>query len=83
MLLFYYDVATTKIIRKYRAHIGRVNVVRFNLEESNLIISGSIDGKVRMWDLRSRSFEHIQEIDDCKVRIKISLEIINPIRYFY
>ena len=45
---------------------GRVNCVRFNHEESNLIISGSIDGKVRIWDLRSKSYEHLQEIDDCK-----------------
>ncbi len=33
--IFYTDVATTKIIRKYRAHAGRVNVVKFNLDESN------------------------------------------------
>ncbi len=64
--VFYTDVATAKIIRKYRAHMGRVNVCRFNLEESNMIISGSIDGKVRFWDLRSKSFEHLQQIDDCK-----------------
>ena len=59
-------MATTKIIRKYRAHVGRVNVVRFNLDESNIIISGSIDGRVKLWDLRSKSYEHLQEIDDCK-----------------
>ncbi len=64
--VFYTDVATAKIIRKYRAHAGRVNVARFNLEESNVIISGSIDGKVKFWDVRSRSYEHLQEIDDCK-----------------
>jgi mitogen-activated protein kinase organizer 1 len=41
--------------------------VRFNFgEESNLIISGSIDGKVRIWDLRSRSYDHLQELDDFK-----------------
>ena len=45
---------------------GRVNCARFNPDESNLIISGSIDGKVRIWDLRSKSYEHLQEIDDCK-----------------
>ena len=40
--------------------------MRFNLEESNMIISGSIDGKVKLWDLRSRSFDHLQELDDFK-----------------
>jgi mitogen-activated protein kinase organizer 1 len=84
--IMYIDVKTAKILRKYRAHIGkcnnvitlidsfayfifikgRVNCARFNQDESNLIISGSIDGKVRIWDLRSKSYEHLQEIDDCK-----------------
>ncbi len=36
------------------------------MEESNLIFSGSIDGKVKIWDLRSRSFEPLQELDDFK-----------------
>lgn len=43
-----------------------MNCVRFNPEESNLILSGSIDGRVRIWDLRSKSFDHVQELDDCK-----------------
>lgn len=64
--VFYFDVKTTKVVRKYRAHVGRVNCVRFNPEESNLILSGSIDGRVRIWDLRSKAYEHVQELDDCK-----------------
>lgn len=64
--VFYYDVATTKIIRKFRGHVGRVQCVKFNKNDSNLIISGSIDSKVKFWDLRSRSFDPVQEIDDCK-----------------
>jgi mitogen-activated protein kinase organizer 1 len=64
--VFYTDVATAKIISKYRGHVGRVNCVRFNPDESNLIISGSIDGSVKIWDLRARSYEPLQEIDDCK-----------------
>ena len=46
--------------------VGRVNCVRFNVDESNVIISGSIDGKVKLWDERSRTYEHLQEIDDCR-----------------
>lgn len=45
---------------------GRINCVRFNLDESNLILSGSIDGKVKIWDVRSKSYEPLQELDDCK-----------------
>lgn len=32
----------------------------------NILVSGSIDGKVRLWDVRTRSYEHLQELDDCK-----------------
>lgn len=45
---------------------GRVNCVKFNHEESNIILSGSVDGRVRLWDLRSKSYDHVQELDDCK-----------------
>lgn len=64
--VFYFDVSTGKIVRKFRGHVGRVQCVRFNKEESNLIISGSIDGKVKIWDLRAKNFEPLMEIDDCK-----------------
>ncbi len=32
----------------------------------NILVSGSIDGKVKLWDVRTRSQEHLQELDDCK-----------------
>ena len=64
--IFYTDVSSAKIVRKYRGHVGRVNCVRFNWDESNVIVSGSIDGKIKLWDLRSNSYECVQEIDDCK-----------------
>lgn len=31
-----------------------------------MMLSGSVDGRVKIWDLRSRSFEPIQELDDFK-----------------
>ena len=43
-----------------------MNCVRFNVDESNVIISGSIDGKCKLWDVRSRAYEHVQELDDCR-----------------
>jgi WD40 repeat protein len=43
-----------------------VQCVRFNKEQSNCIISGSIDGKVKIWDLRAKTFDPKQEIEDFK-----------------
>jgi mitogen-activated protein kinase organizer 1 len=63
---FYFDVSTGKILRKFRGHAGRVQCVRFNLVDSNMLISGSIDGKVKLWDLRARSFEPVQDLEDFK-----------------
>jgi len=36
-----------------------VNTVQFN-EDSSVVISGSIDGTVRCWDVRSKRYEPIQ-----------------------
>ena len=50
--IMYMDVKTAKAVRKYRAHIGRVNCVRFNHDESNLIISGYISVEIFKFSLR-------------------------------
>ena len=43
----------------FQGHAGTVNTVRFN-EDSSVVISGSIDGTVRCWDVRSKRYEPIQ-----------------------
>jgi mitogen-activated protein kinase organizer 1 len=51
-----------------RAHsscLGRVQAVRFN-EEATIIFSASIDGTVKMWDVKSREYDPIQILDDAK-----------------
>jgi WD40 repeat protein len=45
-----------------------VNCVRFN-EESTVVMSGSVDTLVKIWDCRSRSQEPIQQLEDSKVPI--------------
>ena len=63
--LFLWDVSTGQPIRRYRAHVATVNTVRFN-EDSSVIISGSVDGSVKLWDFKSNSKEPIQVLDEAK-----------------
>ena len=52
-------------MKKYQAHAGRVQAVRFN-EEATVIFSASIDGTVKIWDVKSREYDPIQVLDDAK-----------------
>lgn len=79
--VLYIDVMSGKIVKKYQAHagkslesyvmcrergfLGRVQAVRFN-EEATIIFSASIDGTVKIWDIKSREFDPIQVLDDAK-----------------
>ncbi|CAF3689884.1 unnamed protein product [Adineta steineri] len=63
--VLYIDVMSGKIMKKYQAHAGRVQAVRFN-EEASIIYSASIDGTVKIWDVKSRDYDPIQVLDDAK-----------------
>ncbi|CAF1427397.1 unnamed protein product [Rotaria sordida] len=63
--VLYIDVMSGKIMKKYQAHAGRVQAVRFN-EEASIIFSASIDGTVKIWDIKSREYDPIQVLDDAK-----------------
>ena len=43
-----------------------MNCVRFN-EECTVVMSGSVDTCVKIWDTKSRSQEPIQTLEDSKV----------------
>lgn len=57
--IFYWDVATGKVIRKFRGHEGEANAVKFN-EYSSVVVSAGFDQSLRAWDCRSHSNEPIQ-----------------------
>ncbi|CAK9303080.1 unnamed protein product [Gordionus sp. m RMFG-2023] len=68
------DVATGKVLRKFRGHAGRVNCVTFN-DDSSVLLSGSIDSSVRIWDIKSYNKSEIQilkEARDSVTAIKVS-----------
>lgn len=55
--------------------LGRVQAVRFN-EEGTIIFSSSIDGTVKIWDVKSRDFDPVQVLDDAKDSVS-SLSLSN------
>ena len=58
--VFYWDVASGNVIRKFRGHDLKVNTCVFAGEESSVIVSGSYDKTVKIFDCRSRSFDAMQ-----------------------
>lgn len=60
-----WDVSSGLAQRKYRGHAATVNCVRFN-EESTVVISGSVDGTVKCWDVKSKSVDPIQTMEETK-----------------
>uniref|UniRef100_A0A2N9GWF1 Uncharacterized protein n=1 Tax=Fagus sylvatica TaxID=28930 RepID=A0A2N9GWF1_FAGSY len=60
--VFYWDVSTGRVIRKFRGHDSEVNAVKFN-EYSSVVVSAGYDQSLRAWDCRSHSNEPIQVID--------------------
>ncbi|KAI9251943.1 WD40-repeat-containing domain protein [Phascolomyces articulosus] len=60
-----WDVGTGEILRRYTAHWERVNSVDFN-EQGTVLVSGSFDATIRIWDCRSSNFSPIQVLEDCK-----------------
>ena len=44
----------------------RVNCVQFNRPDCSLVLSGSYDSTVRIWDTKSRNMEPIQILDEAK-----------------
>ena len=64
-LNFYSKVGTGTAVRKYRGHAGTVNCVRFN-EDSSLAVSGSLDGTVKCWDVKSKRQDPVQSLEEAK-----------------
>jgi len=63
--VFVSDVMTSKLLRRFDGHEGRVNSVACNADAS-VVLSGSYDGTVKCWDVRnnSNSSTPIQVLDE-------------------
>mmetsp|Transcript_23410 Transcript_23410/g.23610 ORF Transcript_23410/g.23610 Transcript_23410/m.23610 type:complete len:310 (+) Transcript_23410:172-1101(+) len=59
-----WDVSTGRVIRKFYGHTQRINCVSTN-EEHTVLLSGSYDKTVRIYDLKSNLRDPIQILNDC------------------
>lgn len=64
--VFLWDVATAQTLRRFNGHAGRVNACAFGGEGDSVAVTGSFDGSVKCWDLRSRSDKAIMSFPEAK-----------------
>ena len=62
---FVWDVQSGKVTRRLKKHTQRVNSVDVS-DDKSIALTGSDDGTVKVWDLRSKSREPIQELTQFK-----------------
>ncbi|KAL6706310.1 hypothetical protein ACN47E_005600 [Coniothyrium glycines] len=64
--VFLWDVQTAQTVRRWTGHAGRVNRGVFGAENGSIIATGSFDGTVRIWDVKSNAYKPIMMLDDAK-----------------
>lgn len=69
--VFLWDVASAQTLRRFNGHVGRVNTCAFGGEGGegsgeSVVVSGSFDGTVKCWDLRSRSEKAIMSFAEAR-----------------
>ena len=85
--VFLWDVQAATTLRRFgsnssQAHTARINCVVFAGQDDSVLISGSLDRSVRIWDVKSRSANPIMVLDEARdsvssvVMTRIGYEII-------
>ena len=64
--VFLWDVQTAQTVRRWTGHAGRVNRGVFAGDDDSVIITGSLDGTLRIWDVKSNAYKPIMTFDDAK-----------------
>lgn len=63
---FLWDVATAQTLRRFAGHAARVNCCAFGGEGDSVLVTGSYDGTVKVWDLKSRSERPIMTLTEAR-----------------
>lgn len=69
--VFLWDVQAATTLRRFgssssQGHTARINCVTFAGEDDSVLISGSSDRSVRIWDVKSRNANPIMVLDEAK-----------------
>jgi mitogen-activated protein kinase organizer 1 len=79
-VVYVWDVGTAQTVRRFHGHAGRVEGCAFGGTgggeggEESVVVSGSLDGTVRVWDLRASGDREIAKFDeagDSVVSVKV------------
>ncbi|KAI7162629.1 WD40 repeat-like protein [Hortaea werneckii] len=64
--VFLWDVAAGTTLRRFAGHVGRVNAVAFGGVGDAVVVSGSFDGTVKVWDSRARGERPIMSLGEAR-----------------
>ncbi|KAI1377304.1 WD40 repeat-like protein [Hypoxylon crocopeplum] len=68
--VFLWDVATAQTLRRFggsqQSHTARINCVSFAGESDSLLVSGSLDTSVRVWDVKANSPKPVQVLSEAR-----------------
>ena len=64
--VFLWDVATARTLKRWSGHFGRVNCVALGGEGGSVVVSGSYDATVRLWDCKSQSTKPVQVLEEAR-----------------
>lgn len=64
--VFVWDVQTAQTVRRFAGHAGRVNRGVFGGDGDGIIATGSFDGTVKLWDMKSNAYKPIMTLGDAK-----------------
>ncbi|KAJ9629423.1 hypothetical protein H2203_001796 [Taxawa tesnikishii (nom. ined.)] len=64
--VFVWDVATAQTLRRWSGHAGRVNACAWAGEGESVVVSGSYDSTVKLWDTKARSEKPLMTLAEAK-----------------
>lgn len=72
--VFLWDVSTAKTIRRFGGaggHTARINSVVFGGADEGVLVSGSFDASVRVWDTKSQNLKPVQVFSEARDSVSV------------